>query len=295
MADKRKPTKTSQTAAELRVLTLSPRKDEATKPRELIQVTGHQTLTLAARRAITILWHNAHRQGIEESKRYTIELSELRPNNSRDNGPIEEAILQLMKTIISVTGDNGSVKRVQFLGGNNMDDAKRPHGVLTYVFDPYLVEILQDSKIWGKISLPVLMAFSSKYTISLYENVAQWIGLNNKKSATFTIDELRNLLGVEPNKYSLFGDLNKNVLTVAVAEINAMAPFNMSALIIKTGRKVTHVRVYWSSKTIEEHKAAWAEIGKTKLGRKIRIAKQAEYVIGPAAGLTYLTHENGSD
>lgn len=292
MADKRKPSKTKD---ELRVLTLSPRKDEATKPRELIQVTGHQALTLAARRAITILWHNAHRQGIEESKRYTIELSELRPHNSHDNAPIEEAVLQLMKTIISVTRDNGSVRRVQFLGGNDMSDSRRPHGVLTYVFDPYLIEILQDSKIWGKISLPVLMAFSSKYTISLYENVAQWTGLNNKKSATFTIDELRNLLGVEPEKYPLFAGLNQRVLGPALAEINAMAPFNIGVLIIKTGRKITHVRINWWNKTVDEHKAAWAEIGKTKLGRKTRISSKGEYVVGPASGLVYLTHENGTD
>lgn len=281
--------------AELRVMDLSPRKDQANKPRELIQVTGHQSLTLAARRAITILWHSAHRQGIEEGKSYSIEISELRPPNSHDNALVEDAVLSLMKTILSVVREDGSTTRVQFLGGNNMGDPRRPHGVLTYNFDKYLIEILQDSKIWGKISLPVLMAFSSKYAITLYENVSQWTGLNNKKSATFSIEELRELLGVESDKYRLFGTLNQDVLKPALAEINALAHFNIGILIIKTGRKVTHVRLNWWDKTIEEHKEAWAEMNRAKTGRKARISKQAEYIVGPVGGLAYLTHENGKD
>ena len=56
--------------ATTRVLTLDikPRDREAIKPAELIQVTGHHELTLNARRAITILWHNAHLQGIAEGQ-----------------------------------------------------------------------------------------------------------------------------------------------------------------------------------------------------------------------------------
>ena len=53
-----------------RVLTLDikPRSREAIKPAELIQVSGHHELTLNARRAITILWHQAHLQGVEEGR-----------------------------------------------------------------------------------------------------------------------------------------------------------------------------------------------------------------------------------
>jgi hypothetical protein len=279
----------------LRVLELSPRKDQATKPRELIQVNGHQTLTLAARRAITILWHSAHRQGIVENKSYTIELSELRPPNSRNNEPVEEAIIQLMKTIISITKTDGTIRRVQFLGGNDMQDSDRADGVLTYNFDKFLVQVLQDSQIWGKISLPVLMSFTSKYSISLYENVAQWAGLNNKTTETFSLAELRGMLGVEPDKYLVFGALNKDVLRPVLVEINALAPFNMGMLIIKTGRKVTHIRINWWEKTTSEHKAAWAEINKSKIGRKVRISQKGEFITGPATGLAYLTHENGGD
>jgi hypothetical protein len=38
-------------------------------------------LTLYARRAITILWHNAHLQGITEGRGYTVKIDDLKKNN----------------------------------------------------------------------------------------------------------------------------------------------------------------------------------------------------------------------
>mmetsp|Transcript_27250 Transcript_27250/g.49897 ORF Transcript_27250/g.49897 Transcript_27250/m.49897 type:complete len:153 (-) Transcript_27250:12-470(-) len=145
-----------------RVADFRPAQDEAIKPSELIQVSGHQTLSLNARRAITILWHRAHQQGIEEGRDYQIELSDLRTDAHKGNDVVEEAVLSLMKTILTVKLADGRTRRVQFLGGNDMDDPDRPAGVMTYSFDKRLVEILKDSAIWGRITIPVLMAFSSK-------------------------------------------------------------------------------------------------------------------------------------
>jgi len=66
-------------------------------------------------------------------------------------------------------------------------------------------------------------------------------------------------------------------------------------LIIKTGRKDTHVQLNWWTKSLYEHRAAWAEMNKTKVGRRTRITNSGEYVVGPAPKLAYLTHENSKD
>ena len=265
----------------LKVFDLKPRRDQAVKPAELIQITGHQALTLNARRSITILWHNAHMQGIEQGKDYTIEIDDLKPDDHKGYEMVEDAIISLMQTILTVKLPDGKTRRVQFLGGNDLDDPDRPAGVLNYSFDKRLVEILKDSAIWGKIALPVLMAFSSKYSVSLYENVAQWTGLTRKTFQDMTLDEFRALLGVEPGKYPAFGALNKHVIKHVTLEVNALAPFSISLLPIKTGKKVTHVRVGWWSKTKEEIDAAWREVNRSKVGRKARIAGQAVHVAEP--------------
>ena len=263
----------------LKVLNLKPRRDQAVKPAELIQITGHQTLTLNARRSITILWHHAHMQGIAEGKDYTIEIDDLKPDEHKGYEMVEEAIIMLMQTILTIRLPDGKTRRVQFLGGNDLDDPDRPAGVLNYSFDKRLVEILKDSAIWGKIALPVLMALSSKYSVSLYENVAQWSGLTRKTYQDLALEEFRALLGVEKGKYSAFGALNKHVIKHVIMELNALAPFSVTILPIKTGKKVTHIRIGWWTKSKEEMEAAWREVHRSKVGRKARIAGLADQII----------------
>lgn len=265
----------------IRVLELRPRRDQAAKPAELIQITGHQVLTLNARRAITILWHNAHLQGVEEGKDYTIEIDDLKPDHHKGYEMVEEAVIALMRTILTVRLPDGRTRRVQFLGGNDLDDPNRPSGVLTYSFDKRLVEILRDSAIWGKIAIPVLMAFTSKYAVSLYENSAQWIGLSRKSFQELSLEEFRELLGVEEGKYPAFGALNKHVVKPCVREINALAPFNITVLPIKSGKKVTSIRIGWWLKDRDELDAVWREVRQPKVGRRARISGQTNTVHAP--------------
>ncbi|MEL6243945.1 MAG: replication initiation protein [Pseudomonadota bacterium] len=265
-----------------------PRRDEAYKPSELIQISGHQALSLNARRAITVLWHNAHLSGVAAGKDYVIEIDDLKPDTHKGYEMVEEAIEALMTSILVLKMANGKTRRVQFLGGNDLDDPDRPAGCLTYSFDKRLVEILQDSAIWGKINIPVLMAFSSKYAITLYENIAQRTGLR-KSFEDFELDAFRTLLGVEDGKYPMFGALNKHVIKPAVAEVNALAPFSVSVLPVKTGKRVSGVKIAWYQKDRDEAAAAWAEVGRHKVGRKARITGSVQHVLDPVPSVSRLS------
>ncbi len=275
-----------------RTLDFTPGFDESIKPSELIKITGHQTLSLNARRAITVLWHNAHRQGIAEGKDYTIPLADLRSDQNRSMKVVIEAVESLMQTLLIVPLAKGGSRRVQFLGGNDIDEPDRPAGVMTYSFDKRLVEILQDSYIWGKITMPILMAFSSKYAVSLYENLSQWSNLNYKSFQDFTLEEFREMLGVLDGKYPKYGALSRHVIQLAVVEINALAPFNVTVIPVKTGRKVTGIRVGWSRKDPEQLKEAFAEAQRPKVGRKARVKGSAEYVSKPVQSVGEALRQN---
>ena len=134
----------------LHTLTTKSRNREAIKPAELIQVTGHHELTLNARRAITILWYNAHMQGVEAGKDYSIEIDDLKPDGHKGYEMVEEAVEALMRTLLTVRLSDGSTRRVQFLGGNDMDARDRKAGVLTYSFDKRLIDILRELDHLGK-------------------------------------------------------------------------------------------------------------------------------------------------
>jgi len=263
----------------IHTLDLRPRNREAIKPAELIQVTGHHELTLNARRAITLLWHNAHMQGIASERDYTIEIDDLKPDSHKGYEMVEEAIESLMRAILVLKLPGGGVRRVQFLGGNDLDDPDRPAGVLTYSFDKRLIEVLRDSTIWGKISVPVLMAFSSKYAVSLYENIAQFANLELKTTHSYTLEAFRELLGVQPGRYKTFGELNKHVLKPALAEVNALANFSLAVLPIKQGKKVVEIRVSWWGKDPATIKLAFDELARPKVGRRARIEGTVEFIV----------------
>ena len=125
-------------------LAIKPRSRDAIKPAELIQVSGHHELTLNARRAITVLWYTAHTQGVAEGRDYTIEIDDLKPDGHKGYEMVEEAIEALMRTILTLKLPDGKTRRVQFLGGNDLDDPDRPAGVLTYSFDKRLIDVLKD-------------------------------------------------------------------------------------------------------------------------------------------------------
>jgi hypothetical protein len=272
----------------LYTIKLQPRGREAIKPAELIQVTGHQTLSLYARRAITILWHNAHQQGVEPGKDYSIEIDNLKTDGHKGYDVVEDAMVSLMRTILTVKLPNGATRRVQFLGGNDLDDPKRPAGVLTYSFDKRLIDILQDSTVWGKINVPVLMAFMSKYSVSLYENIAQKVNLGRKQFHTYSLAEFRELMGVQDGQYKTFGEFNKHVLKPAVMEINALAAFTIGVLPVKQGKRVVQVSVSWMHKDADALQAAMKEVENTKVGRKARISGTVETIAPPIQSIARL-------
>jgi plasmid replication initiation protein len=270
-------------SGKIHTLDLKPRNErEARKPAELIQISGHHELTLNARRAITILWHRAHMQGVTAGKDYTIEIDDLKADRHKGYERVEEAITALMRAILTVKMPGGKTTRVQFLGGNDLDDPDRPAGVLTYSFDKRLIEILKTSTIWGKITLPVLMAFTSKYAVSLYENVSQMTGLELKQAQGFSLDELRDMLGVQPGQYKTFGELNKHVLQPAVAEVNALAPFGISVLPVKQGKRVASVLLGWTKKDSTALREAFEESQRSRVGRRARISGTVEHLVLPA-------------
>lgn len=261
------------------VINLTPSEDQGYKPQELIKIRTDRDLKLYARRAITILWHNAHKIGLNRDGRYTINMSELRSQGHKGNEEARAAIKALQSTLLTVRIPKSDREvTTQMLGPTIEDGYSRKDGVLTYRFPTELFDILKKSSVWGEIEIPVLMHLSSKYAISLYEHASQWINLTYKNSEKFSIEEFRQMVGVEEGKYELFGGLNANIIKKAIDEINALSSFVLTATPIKTGKRVTHIRIFWRHKNVEEKKAAYRELTRHSSGRKARIRGQEEVI-----------------
>jgi hypothetical protein len=263
----------------LRTLELTPTPGEMLKPAELIDIDGATGLTLGARRLYNQLIAHAFGPDMgKEGQEWTISLAELRGAH-KGNERIEESIVALMKTIVTVRLASGQTRRVALLGGNDMGDPERAHGTLTYSFDKRLVPLLRESSVFGKLELAVMHAFTTKYGLALYEALSRRVRLRSKFYEDFELQAFRELLGVSIDKLQTFSNLKLRAITPAVDEINAIASFGCRVDPLKTGRKVTGVRVWWWRKDIDELKEAYAELQRSRVGRKARVSGTAEQVV----------------
>jgi len=263
----------------LRTLDVRQSESEMVKPAELIEIQGAASLTLGDRRVFNLLLRNAFGPALaEEEREFEIPLSELRDNHE-GNDRLIASVEALMKTVVTIRKPDGSTDRSQLLGPNNMADPSRPRGMFTYSFPSKLAVLLKDSTVFAKLETEVLRAFSSKYALALYESVARRVRLQHICTAEFSLEEFRDLLGVEAGKLKTFGNLNQYAIKPAVEEVNALAPFQVAVQPRKAGRRVVGAILGWNVKDIEGRKAAYQELQRPKIGRRARLNGSAEEVI----------------
>ena len=132
---------------------------------------------------------------------------------------------------------------------------------------------------------------SSKYSVLLFQHVASLVNLDRISAKTFTVPELRALLGVAEGKIKRFANLKKDVLDLAISEINQLSRLTLTATPNKIGRTVASVTIAWEVK--DDPAPAKRELQGHSAGRKARRNGTAE-TVAPAfpetGGITYSPH-----
>ena len=142
-------------------------------------------------------------------------------------------------------------------------------------------EMAEKSCHWAIIDRQTVFALSSKYSILLFQHVASLVNLNHIISKTFTVAELRAILGVPDGKMERWNDMNRFALKPAIAEINQTSRLTLTATPRKIGRTVASVTIAWEEKPQEAKKEAKRELDRPKVGRKERREGNAEVLVPP--------------
>jgi len=260
-----------------------PNGDDFAKAREVIEIRGTGSLTLHDRRVMNILYANAG-QKICDDVQHVISLAELRGSH-KGGERVKDSIIRLMTTIVQVpvAGHNGrsATKRVQVLSDTTTsDDEDDPTGQVLYSFSRGMREIIKDSTLWGRVRTAVVFAFTSKYSLTLYELICARINLDFMWQEDFSLKDFRALMGVPDDKLQRMPDLLRFCVKVAQDEVNGMADFMVDIKPIRKGGKirgnVTGFRVSWWRKNEDELKEAYQEINRSKVGRLARLRGTAE-------------------
>jgi len=180
--------------------------DEMIKPSELIEIRGTGHLTLQDRRVFNALVENAFGPDLGiAGKWFSISTGELKDATHR-NTRLTDSIERLMRTICLVALKDGREMRVAMLSTNKLTTTEN-RGILEYTFPVDFAELLKNSTIFAKLDLAVMKSFSSKYAFALYESVSRRINQRWKYMETLTLEELRNILGVEEGKHTSYKNI----------------------------------------------------------------------------------------
>jgi hypothetical protein len=137
-------------------------------------------------------------------------------------------------------------------------------------------EMAEKSCHWAILDRQTVFALSSKYSILLFQHIASLVNLNHVTSKTFTVAELRAVLGVPEGKLKRWNDVNNFALSPAIAEINQTSRLTLTATPRKIGRTVASVTISWAEKPLEQKQDTRRELDRPKVGRKARRDGAAE-------------------
>jgi hypothetical protein len=154
---------------------------------------------------------------------------------------------------------------------------------LAWYFGRTFRAMAEASNHWAILDRQTVFHLGSKYAVLLFQFIASLSGLDRVSSRTFSIPELRSLLGVTAGKLDRFADMHRRALQPAVDEINHLSRFTLTAKPQKEGRTVTSVKISWREKT--DTSGPKRELAMSKVGRKVRRQKGVETVVAPAPAL----------
>jgi len=220
-------------------------KNKLRKPSELIAIT-HYDITSIMRKSYNVLLQSAitELEKNENSNIFQISISELKRKagiGATDNKRLKTELFKLQDLKVEynifnkVTGDYTDWTRFSLI-----PVIRKRDDIIEYQLPFPVCEVLKNPKIYTMLDLLLLKNFKKKYSIILYEIIKDYEGAEVPK---MSIDELRDFLGIEKEKYPNFYDLQKNVIDTAINEINEKnKDFLIKYDLIKTARKTTHIK-----------------------------------------------------
>lgn len=256
------------------------------KPGEFIEMTGTHMLEASDRAVFNLLYQHAHDSGqlLNPTAEWEIPLNTLRSALSRhdNNARLRDTLMRLKSVAVTVSyTDEEGEPRVIITGLFDFFDipakelTKRP--TLRYGLPRKLAPMLERSGRWGRIRAEIVCSMTSKYAIALYELV-QLKASMDRCVEIFSVERLRELLGVPPGNYERVDNLMRKVIEPAVLQVNGLSDMGVS---IEQRRRHSRAPVHefalaWWKKQGDEFRAAMQERNRSKVGRMARLRGKVE-------------------
>ena len=187
------------------------------------------TLSLLERKVANVLLLNAYDElpsvDVFEHEIRLKTLAELSGFDSNDHALLRASLESLAGTTITwnVLDAEG---REEWGVSTFLAQAVTRGGVCRYAYAPDLRKKLYNPEIYARINLSVQEQFGSGYALALYENCVRFRRVGS--TGWLTVEQWRDLLGVEEGQYEAFKYLNRDVLKPAMDEVNRFSDIHLA-------------------------------------------------------------------
>ena len=209
-----------------------------------------------------------------EDVRHELRLSELREIAGMKNHD-RASLAPLFGELAGAVLVNDDPEAMVMTIGGLLDEARIEYRhevsgdlLVTWYFGRTFRRMAEESNHWAILDRQTVFHLGSKYAVLLFQHIASLVNLDHVASKTFSIEDLRAVLGVEKGKLERFSNFNQRVIQTSIAEINQLSRLTLTATPHKIGRTVASVTIAWEVK--EDPTPAKQEMARPKVGRKTR-------------------------
>jgi len=225
-----------------------------------------------------------------EPVRHEIRLSDIRKIDGMNNHT-HETLTPLFEELRSATMTHADENAGEVSIGGVLDHAKMKYRheisgdtLVSWYFGRMFVDMAEKSNHWAIMDRQTVFHLTSKYSVLLFQHISSLTNLKHTNSKTFSIPELRAMLGIPEGKLARFVHLRQRAIDHAITEINQLSRLTLTATPHKIGRTVGSVEIAWEVKP--DPTETKRELDRPKVGRKARRDRTAEtpVVAFPSSG-----------
>ena len=200
---------------------------------------------LSQRRTWNVLLANAYNE-LPYKDMHRVSIAELAKKlgfKSNNKDYLKETLEALVDCTVKwnlLNKDNKEVWGVASLLGS----AEIENGICTYSFTAHLRQKLHNPRIYAKLNLRLQNWFKGQYALVLWEVCFDYFDTDRDQGETpfIPIETFKELVGLEPDEYPVFGFLNRDVIKPAIQEINDLTNYHVEVEQKRLGRKVSQLK-----------------------------------------------------
>ena len=216
---------------------------EVIKASPAIQIQSR--ISLLQRRAWNVLLANAYNE-LPDKDIYSVSVVELAAKLGFGNGN-QEYLKEVLKSIVDCKVEwnvLGKDKEEEWGVASLLAEVRIRDDICFYQFPHTLRLKLYNPRVYAKLNLRLQNRFRSRYALVLWEVCFDYFDTDRDRGETpfIALEVFKGLMGLEKDEYSLFKELNRNVIKPAIKEINDLTDYLVEVESKRLGRRIGELK-----------------------------------------------------